>query len=93
MIGGRRDAILGAMRLATIRTEYGTTAARLDGDVLVPLDAADVGEVLAVGGETRPRAGAVPVPAVAADFAPVVPRPAEVLPGAGARTRGPFGRK
>ena len=29
------------MRLATIRTQYGTTAARLDGDVLVPLDAAD----------------------------------------------------
>ena len=55
-----RDAILGAMRLATIRTEYGTAAARLDGDVLVPLDAADVGEVLAAGGEGRPQAGAAP---------------------------------
>jgi acylpyruvate hydrolase len=67
------------MRLATIRTEYGTTAARLDGDVLVPLDAADVGEVLAAGGDARPRDGAVPVPAAQADFAPVVPRPGKVI--------------
>jgi acylpyruvate hydrolase len=67
------------MRLATIRTEYGTTAARLDGDVLVPLDAADVGEVLAAGGEARPRGGAAPVPAAEADFAPVVPRPGKVI--------------
>jgi acylpyruvate hydrolase len=35
------------MRLATIRTGAGTTAARLDGDALIPLDAADVGELLA----------------------------------------------
>jgi acylpyruvate hydrolase len=67
------------MRLATIRTEYGTTAARLDGDVLVPLDAADVGEVLAAGGTGRPRAGAAPVPAAEADFAPVVPQPGKVI--------------
>ncbi len=67
------------MRLATIRTEYGTTAARLDGDVLVPLDAADVGEVLAAGGLGRPRAGAAPVPAAEADFAPVVPRPGKII--------------
>src|SRR6516164_7075858 len=67
------------MRLATIRTEYGTTAARLDGDLLVPLEAADVGELLAAGGEGRPRAGAVPVPAAAADFAPVVPRPGKII--------------
>ena len=67
------------MRLATIRTEYGTTAARLDGDVLVPLDAADVGEVLAAGGLGRPREGAAPVPAAEADFAPVVPRPGKVI--------------
>ena len=67
------------MRLATIRTEYGTTAARLDGDMLVPLDAADVGEVLAAGGLGRPRAGAAPVPAAEADFAPVVPRPGKII--------------
>jgi len=74
-----RDARVGTMRLATIRTEYGTTAARLDGDVLVPLDAADVGELLAAGGEGRPRAGAAPVPAGEADFAPVVPRPGKII--------------
>jgi len=67
------------MRLATIRTEYGTTAARLDGDVLVPLDAADVGEVLAAGGLGRPREGAAAVPAAEADFAPVVPRPGKII--------------
>jgi acylpyruvate hydrolase len=67
------------MRLATIRTGYGTSAARLDGDVLVPLEAADVGELLAAGGEGRPRPGAAPVPVAEADFAPVVPRPAKVL--------------
>jgi acylpyruvate hydrolase len=67
------------MRLATIRTEYGTSAARLDGDVLVPLAAADVGELLAAGGEAPPRAGAGPVPVAEADFAPVVPQPAKVL--------------
>ena len=67
------------MRLAPIRTEYGTTAAWLDGDVLVPLDAADVGEVLAAGGLGRPREGAAPVPAAEADFAPVVPRPGKII--------------
>jgi len=35
------------MRLATIRTENGTTAARLDGDVLLPVAATDVGDLLA----------------------------------------------
>jgi len=67
------------MRLATIRTEYGMTAARLDGDVLVPLEAADVGELLAAGGGGRPREGAAPVPAAGADFAPVVPRPGKII--------------
>jgi acylpyruvate hydrolase len=67
------------MRLATIRTQDGTTAAQLDGDVLVPLEAADVGEVLAAGGLGRPREGAAPVPAAEADFAPVVPRPGKII--------------
>jgi acylpyruvate hydrolase len=69
------------MRFATIRTDYGTTAARLENDELIPLDAADVGEMLAGGGEGpgRPREGAIPVPVAEADFAPVVPRPAKVL--------------
>src|SRR5438132_6295467 len=69
------------MRFATIRTDQGTTAARLDGDVLVPLDAADVGEMLAAGGggPGRPREGARPVPVAEADFAPVVTRPGKVI--------------
>jgi acylpyruvate hydrolase len=65
------------MQFATIRTDYGTTAARLDGDVLVPLDAADVGEVL--GGAARERAGAPAVPAAEADFAPLVTRPGKII--------------
>src|SRR5208282_5821111 len=69
------------MRFATIRTDQGTTAARLDGDVLIPLAAGDVGEMLANGGSegTRERAGARPVPVAEADFAPVVTRPGKVI--------------
>jgi acylpyruvate hydrolase len=70
------------MRFATIRTDYGTTAARLDGDVLVPLDAADVGEMLAGGSSqamARERAGAPTVPAAEADFAPLVTRPGKII--------------
>ncbi len=74
------------MRFATIRTPDGTTAARLDGDVLVPLDADDVGELLTGALLTEPggpaaaeRGGAAPVPAAGASFAPLIPRPAKVL--------------
>jgi acylpyruvate hydrolase len=69
------------MRFATIRTVDGTSAARLDGDVLLALDAAEVGELLAAGGQGpgRPREGAAPVPVAEADFAPVVPRPSKVI--------------
>jgi acylpyruvate hydrolase len=67
------------MRLATIRTQYGTTAARLDGDLLIPLDAADVGELLARGGEAQRRERAEPVAVTEADFAPVVPRPGKII--------------
>jgi acylpyruvate hydrolase len=69
------------MRFATIRTPDGTTAARLDGDVLVPLAAADVGALLAGGGgpAAAERAGAAPVPASKASFAPLVPQPSKVL--------------
>jgi acylpyruvate hydrolase len=69
------------MRFATIRTDQGTTAARLDGDVLVPLAAGDVGEMLANGGTegAQERAGARPVPVAEADFAPVVTRPGKVI--------------
>jgi acylpyruvate hydrolase len=70
------------MRFATIRTDQTTTAARLDGDVLIPLDCADVGELLARGpgvGSPAERAGARAVPAAEAVFAPVVPRPGKVI--------------
>jgi acylpyruvate hydrolase len=69
------------MRLATIRTPDGTTAARLDGDVLVPLAADDVGALLASGAGPAGaiRAGAPRVPASAASFAPLLPQPSKVL--------------
>jgi acylpyruvate hydrolase len=67
------------MRFATIRTGGTTTAARLDGDVLIPLAAADVGELLAAGGSVPDREGAELVPAATADFAPVVPQPQKII--------------
>ena len=68
------------MRFATIRTDQGTTAARLDGEVLIPLAAADVGELLAAGeGRIPEREGTPPVPVPEADFAPLVTRPGKVL--------------
>lgn len=74
------------MRFATIRTPDGTTAARLDGDVLVPLAAADVGALLADtlladggGPAAAERAGAARVPASEASFAPLIPEPSKVL--------------
>src|SRR6201984_1125816 len=68
-----------AMRFATIRTDHGTTVARLDGDVLVPLVAGDVGAMLAAGGGARERDGVPAVPAAQADFAPVVTQPGKVI--------------
>jgi acylpyruvate hydrolase len=69
------------MRFATIRTGAGTTAARLDGDSLVPLDASDVGALLAAGNPASvpPRAGSAPVPVAEADFAPVVTNPSKII--------------
>jgi acylpyruvate hydrolase len=67
------------MRFATIRTDHGTTAARLDGDDLIPLGAGDVGELLAGGGMANAQAGGQPVPVAEADFAPVVTRPSKVI--------------
>jgi acylpyruvate hydrolase len=69
------------MRFATIRTAAGTTAARLDGDSLVPLDAPDVGTLLASGGLMSAPAtvGAAPVPAASADFAQVVTNPSKII--------------
>lgn len=72
---------MASMRFATIRTGAGTTAARLDGETLTPLDAPDVGALLAAdGGPDAVRAvGAGPVLAAEADFAPVVTNPSKVI--------------
>jgi acylpyruvate hydrolase len=69
------------MRFATIRTPDGTTAARVDGDILVPLEAVDVGDLLAFGDAAAvpTRAGSEAVLASEADFAPVVTHPSKVL--------------
>ncbi|MFB7456137.1 fumarylacetoacetate hydrolase family protein [Streptomyces sp. NPDC056188] len=69
------------MKLATIRTADGTRAVRLDGDLLVDLGYADLGELFAEDG-WQARAAAVSgttYPAEAADFAPVVPNPSKVV--------------
>lgn len=64
------------MRYAAIRTPAGTRAGRVDGDVLVELDARDVGELLARGthGETGARHDLA-----TADFAPVVTHPGKII--------------
>ena len=69
------------MRFATIRTGAGTTAARLDSGTLIPLDASDVGALLATGdpASVPARAGAASVPVADADFAPVVTDPSKVI--------------
>lgn len=64
------------MRLATIRNGDGTTrAARLDGDVLVPLDAPDAVQALLTGATEDGDAVAFD----RADLAPVVPRPPKII--------------
>jgi acylpyruvate hydrolase len=70
------------MRFATIRTPGGTTAARLHGDVLVPLALESVGDLLAQSSDLSAapeRPGSAPVPVGEADFAPVVPRPSKIF--------------
>jgi acylpyruvate hydrolase len=69
------------MRLATIRTAEGTSAARLDGGRLLLLGSPDVGALLARAdrdaaiGETTGAEVAVEE----ADFAPLVPRPSAII--------------
>ncbi|MEU7384312.1 fumarylacetoacetate hydrolase family protein [Streptomyces sp. NPDC042207] len=69
------------MKLATIRTADGTRAVRLDGETLVDLGYADLGELFAEDGwQTRAAAASGTVyPAESADFAPVVPNPSKVV--------------
>jgi 2-keto-4-pentenoate hydratase/2-oxohepta-3-ene-1,7-dioic acid hydratase in catechol pathway len=70
------------VRVATIRIGGTTRAVRVEGDALVDLGAADVGELLSDPG-WRDRAAtataALAYPAADADFAPVIPRPSKVI--------------
>ena len=69
------------MRLATIRTESGTSAVRIDGDEAVECGAIDVGTLLATA-DWRARAGAADGPRhplADLSYAPVVPRPGKII--------------
>ncbi|WP_327635959.1 fumarylacetoacetate hydrolase family protein [Kribbella sp. NBC_00482] len=63
------------MKLATVRVDGRTTAARVEGDVLVDLGVPDVGAVLA-GAEV---ADGKEYALAGADFAPLVPQPSKVV--------------
>jgi acylpyruvate hydrolase len=65
------------MRWATIRTGDSTRAARVVGDTLVELNARDVGELLARGGDARETG--TTHDAATADYAPVVTHPGKIL--------------
>ena len=69
------------MRFATIRTESGTRAVRIDGDQAIECGASDVGTLL--GSEDwRARAGAADGPRhrlADLSYAPVVPRPGKII--------------
>ncbi|MFE9169699.1 fumarylacetoacetate hydrolase family protein [Streptomyces kebangsaanensis] len=69
------------MKLATIRTADGTRAVRLDGEVLVDLGYADLGELFAEADWQAEAAAAsgTTYPVEGADFAPVVPNPSKVV--------------
>jgi acylpyruvate hydrolase len=69
------------MRLATIRTESGTRAVRIDADEAVECGAPDVGALLAAG-RWRSRATAADGPrhpVAELSYAPVVPRPGKII--------------
>jgi acylpyruvate hydrolase len=69
------------MRLVTFRTSFGTRAGRLEGDRVTPLDAADVGALLAHP-DWAARAAHAEEPErdlADLDLAPVVPRPSKIL--------------
>ena len=75
------------MRLATVRTGDGTHAARVEGDTLIELDAADVGELLRAGASSMvvgaSMGAGVPTgeeyPVAEADFAPLVIDPGKII--------------
>jgi acylpyruvate hydrolase len=65
------------MRWATVRTEDGTRAARVDGDTLVELAVADVGELLVRDGRAAETGARHEL--ATADLAPVVTRPGKII--------------
>lgn len=72
------------MKLATIRTGGTTRAVKADGNVLIDLGAADVGDLLGhdawlARARAATTATAAAYPAVEADYAPVIPRPSKVI--------------
>jgi acylpyruvate hydrolase len=71
------------MRWATIRTDHGTRAARVEGARVVELDHADVGALLAAGPDALGRAVGATGPehdlAAAVDLAPVVSDPGKMI--------------
>lgn len=67
------------MRLATIRTATGTSAARLVGDHFELLGFDDVGALLASGAPAATADAVGVVPAAGAKLAPVVPRPGKIM--------------
>jgi len=70
------------VKLATIRTDSGTRAARVEDDAYVELDAPDVGVLLAAGDDALARAAdatGAHHPLDATSLAPVVPHPGKIL--------------
>ncbi len=69
------------MKLATIRIQGGTRAARIDGDTATVLAAEDVGALLAAPGwlGTAATATSATLPTAELDYAPLIPRPDKVI--------------
>jgi 2-keto-4-pentenoate hydratase/2-oxohepta-3-ene-1,7-dioic acid hydratase in catechol pathway len=72
------------VKLATIRTGGTTRAVKADGDVLIDLASADVGDLLGHDdwlemARAATTATALAYPAAEADCAPVIPRPSKVI--------------
>ncbi len=69
-----------AVRIGTLRTGAGTSAALIGADTAQPLAFPDAGAWLAAGGpEPGTAASGPPVPLAEADFAPVIPRPSKIV--------------
>src|SRR5947208_1943331 len=68
------------MRYVTLRTANGTAAGRVDGDEVVELAAADVGQLLAgIERGEEPAATGATQSLAGADMAPLVPNPGKVI--------------